>query len=543
MRLLAVLAGVVAAFVPFAAIPKTEESVAVAGMRRLSESQYRNAIADIFGPDIEVAGRFEPIVRPHHQLLAAGAAQATISPAGLEQFDAIARRIAAQVFDEKRRAAYLRCKPGNATRADSSCARKTLAPIARYVLRRPPSKEDLARYVGLADVAAEKSGSFYKGLELSLAAMLLSPQFLYVVDVDEPDPATPGARRLDAYSRAARLSFFLWNTTPNEALLDAAARGDLDDPAAFRAVAEKMVASPRFEKGVRAFFSDMLLFEKFEEIAKDPVIYPRFNPAVAAAMPEQMLRTITDELVARDGDYRALFTTRRTFMTRALGTIYAAPVRSAYGWEPYEIAAMDDRAGLVGQAGFLALYSHSGRSSPTLRGRAVREVLLCQPVPNPPGNVNFTAVQDVHNRSFPTARDRLKAHATDPSCAGCHSITDPIGLALERFDGAGVARDRENGALINVRAPFGEGEIVGAAGLGKALAADPALPECVAHRAFEYATGLSADAAGARAAKAADSFARAGYRIRSLFLDVATSSDAYRVVASPTASPAAGAGR
>ncbi|MBY0422317.1 MAG: DUF1592 domain-containing protein, partial [Parvularculaceae bacterium] len=452
-------------------------------------------------------------------------------------------RIAGQVFGEKRRASFLRCKPGNEARADSGCARKTLAPIARYVLRRPPSKEDLARYVALADAAAEKSGSFYKGLELSLAAMLISPQFLYIVDFDEADPVNPGARRLDAYSRAARLSFFLWNTTPNEALLGAAARGELDDPASFAKVAETMVASPRFEKGVRAFFSDMLLFEKFDEIAKDPVIYPRFSPAVAAALPEQMLRLIADELVVRDGDYRTLFTTRRTFITRALGTIYEAPVRSAYGWEPYEIAAMDDRAGLVGQAGFLALYSHSGRSSPTLRGRAVREVLLCQPVPNPPGNVNFTAVQDVHNRTFPTARDRLKAHATDPACSGCHNITDPIGLALERFDGAGVRRERENGAVIDVRAPFGEGEIIGAAGLGQALADDPALPECVAHRVFEYATGLSYDEAGERAAKTAETFVRDGRRIRALFLHVATTPDVYRVAASTASTSTPGAGR
>lgn len=182
----------------------------------------------------------------------------------------------------------------------------------------------------------------------------------------------PGSLRIDDYARAARLSFLLWNTAPNDVLLQAAAKGDLNDPAKLDAIARHMVASPRFEAGVRAFFADMLLFEKFDEIAKDPVVYLRFNRDVAMALPEQMLRTIVDQLVTRGGDYRKIFTTRRTFMTHALGTVYQVPVRASVGWEAQEFPADDDRAGLLSQAGFLALYSHSGRSSPTLRGRAAR---------------------------------------------------------------------------------------------------------------------------------------------------------------------------
>ena len=112
-------------------------------------------------------------------------------------------------------------------------------------------------------------------------------------------------------------------------------------------------------------------------------------------------------------------------------------MRRSSGWEPYSFSDKDDRAGLVGQAGFLALYSHSGRSSPTLRGRAIREVLMCQPVPNPPGNVNFTAVQDVTNKAMPTARIRLNAHNTDPVCAGLSQDYRPGGTGVGK-----VRRDR-----------------------------------------------------------------------------------------------------
>lgn len=508
----------------------------IVAMRRLTEAQYRNSIADIFGPDIKVAGRFEPIVRPVHELIATGAAASTISPAGLEQFDSMARNIAAQVFAEDNRAQFMACTPRDAAAPDPDCAARVLVPIGRYLFRRPLTEGEVAGYVKMAGDAVAPAGSFHKGLELALAAMLVSPNFLYVIESSEPDPTSPGSFRLDNYSRAARLSFLLWNTTPNEALLQTAAEGRLADQAGLAAIAERMVRSPRLEEGVRAFFADMLLFEKFEEMAKDQVVYPRFNADVAAAMPEQMLRTVVDHLVTRQGDYRDLFTTRKTFINRALGPLYQTKVSASQGWVPLELDADDDRAGLLGQAGFLALYSHSGRSSPTLRGRAIRELLLCQPVPNPPGNVNFTAVQDVHSKAMPTARMRLNAHNTDPVCAACHKITDPLGLPLERFDGIGAARARENGAVIDTGGVFEGTEFQGNSGLGKAMAASKSTTECVAGRAFEYATGRVPEDEGALAGTIEQGFAADGYRIQALFLRVATMPEAYRIMSGPIGS-------
>lgn len=506
----------------------------VVGMRRLTEAQYRNSIADIFGPDIDVAGRFEPILRPAHHLIATGASSATLSPAGLEQFDAMARNVAAQVFDDTHRKTFLTCAPKDEEQADSDCARRALTPIGRYVFRRPLTVDEQSGYVQMAGDAATSTGSFYSGLQLALAAMLVSPNFLYVIESGQDDPAHPGQMRMDSYSRAARLSFLLWNTTPNDALLNAAAQGKLSDDKQLPAMAESMVASPRLQDGVRAFFADMLLFEKFDELAKDPLVYPRFNSAVGSALPEQMLRMIIDHLVTRDGDYRELFTTKRTFMNRALGPLYNVPVRSRDGWEPYEFAADSDRAGLLSQAGFLALYSHSGRSSPTLRGRAIREVLLCQPVPNPPGNVNFTAVQDTNNQVLRTAKARLNAHNTDPVCSGCHRITDPLGLPLETFDGIGAYRRVENDAEIDTGGTFGSASFVGAIGLGKAMAASQSTTECVAGRALEYAMGHSSQRDKIKALEQV--FAADGYRISKLFLRIATMPEAYLIQPAPAES-------
>lgn len=501
----------------------------VVAMRRISEAQYRSAIADIFGPDIRVAGRFEPVVRPVHEMLASGARDASISPAGLEQFDAMARVIAAQVFDAGHRAQFVPCQPADAGKADAACAAATLAPIGRLVYRRALTPQEQAFYVKLAGDAAAPTGSFHKGLELALSAMLVSPHFLYVVERAEPDPAHPGQLRLDNHTRATRLAMMLWNSTPNEMLLSAAEAGKLTDQAQLDAVATRMVASPRFEAGVRAFFGDMLLFEKFDALAKDPVIYPYFNQDVAKAMPEQLLRTVTGHLLAKNGDYRELFTTPQTYMTRALGALYKVPVRHAAGWEPYTFAPGDDRAGLLGQAGFLAMYSHSGRSSPTLRGRAIRELLMCQVVPDPPGNVNFTAVQDTANKAMPTARIRLTAHNTDEVCAGCHKITDPPGLSLERFDGIGAMRTSENDAPIDAGGVLDNAVFEGATGLGKTLSASPDTTQCVAARALQYATGLGSEAVSPWVEDLDKHFAASGYGIRALFLKVATMRETWTV--------------
>jgi hypothetical protein len=163
-----------------------------------------------------------------------------------------------------------------------------------------------------------------------------------------------------------------------------------------------------------------------------------------------------------------------------------------------------------------------------LRGRAIRELLMCQPVPNPPGNVDFTAVQDTANKEMPTARIRLEAHINNPVCAGCHKITDPLGLTLERFDGIGKFRARENDALIDPSGRMGPARFSGALGLGQTMAKDPQTTQCVASRAIQYATGRPT-ASDEFVEATEKGFAKASYNIRALFLRVATAPAAYQV--------------
>lgn len=456
-------------------------------VRRLTESQYRASIADIFAADIPVTARFEKPVRADG-LIAIGTGSSGMSPFAVEQYDAAAQGVAAAVLSEKRRSAFLPCQPKNAGTFDEKCARSFLTQKGRLLFRRPLTDAETAKYVGLARDVHGRLGSFYDGLELSLYTMLVSPEFLF--RIEQIAPGGEGRTgQLDAYSKASRLSFFLTDSAPDDELLRAAEAGELDRGGGLRHQVSRLMESKRFEGAVRAFFTDMLQFDRFGDLSKDPAIYPAFNSDVAADAQEQTLRTIAEHLITKQGDYRDLFTTRDTFLTRPLGVIYRTPVPTRGGWDAVTFDKDANRAGIQSHVSFLALHSHPGRSSPTLRGYAVREVFLCQHVPDPPANVNFTAIEAQAHTKMVTARDRLSRHATDPSCAGCHKVMDPPGLTMEQYDGLGAFRRRENGAVINTTGSLDGADFNTTDGLAKALRNHPETPRCVAERMYKAAVG------------------------------------------------------
>lgn len=503
------------------------------GFRRLNQAQYTRSIEQIFGAGLKVPGRFEPPLRTHG-LMAIGDSEVTVSPSGIEQYELRAREIAAQVLAEGRRGSTLSCTPQSPREFDASCASEFLGKYGRLLYRRPLSDQELASVMGLARSATGVSHDFYKGLEIGLSRLLASPKFIFRVEASEPDPQRQDARRLDDYSLASRISFLLWDAPPDDELLTAAGRGDLRDDAKLAAQVDRLVASPRFEQGVRAFFSDMFGFEQFEGLTKDQSIYPKFSAALAKDAQEEMLRTIVDLLVTNKGDYRDLFTTRKTFLNRNLAALYKVPVEAegVSGWVPHTFGPADKRAGILTLAGFLMLDpTHEGRSSPTIRGKTVRELFLCEPVPVPPPNVNFAAVQNTGDLEHRTARERLSVHQENPACVGCHAITDPIGLSMENFDASGAFRTHENGALIDASGMFDGKPYKDVQGLQQLLHDSPSAPSCVAQRAFEYGTGRSLTPSEEKWMEyAVDRFAAEKYQLPALMRRIATS-PAFRAVA------------
>ena len=517
---------------PETAVAAQEPAVskAPARVRVLTQDQYFNSLAYVFGPDARIDSRFPPFRRTDG-LLALGAGSAGVTASGVEKFQHLAQIIAAQVVDERHRDFVVSCKPASMAAPDEACATQFLNATGRLLYRQPLSKEKLAAAVSAANEAAGRFHDFYRGLAFALEGMLLDPNFLFAAETAQPDPANPGHQRLDAHSAATRLSLFLWNQLPDEALLKAADRGDLNTKAGRAKVIDAMLTSPRLEEGARAFFADMLGFDDFDALSKDPMAYVTFTGQTAIDAREQTLRTIIDQLVKKKEDYRDLYTTRTTFLSPALAAVYH--VESSPGWVKYDFPADSQRVGLLSQISFLALHAHPARSSPTRRGKAVREQLLCQKVPEPPPNVDFSIVEDP-KAVYHTARERVTAHLANPVCAGCHRITDPIGLALENFDGAGQYRETEKGAPIDASGTLDGKPYKDAAGLGQALHDNPALTSCLVRRVYSYGVG-SPDTGGRDEILAYynKEFAAQGYKFTSLLRDVALS-DAFFTVTENT---------
>ncbi|WP_373078192.1 DUF1592 domain-containing protein [Zhongshania sp.] len=496
----------------------------IVSLRRLTQEQYRQTIADIFGDDIEISARLEPDPR-REGLIAIGTAQASVSASGFEQYDAAARQIAEQVTDLAHRELLIGCKPVNTQAADDRCARTFFSRAGRFLYRRALNEAELERFVGIARKGAKVGKDFYWGLSLSLSAMLETAPFLFRV---ERATWQGDGYRLDDYSTASRISFLIWNAPPDEALLSAAENGSLRTDNGLHREIDRLLASPRYEKGVRAFFNDMLALDDLLALQKDPTIYPRYSAKLASDAREQTLRTIVDTLLRRDQDYRAVFTTRHTFFSRALGFLYSEPVTSPSGWEARELAAGDPRAGILAQPAFLMAHSHPGRSSPTLRGKALRELILCQSVPAPPPNVDFALVQNVSDPNFATARQRLTAHNTEPMCVACHKLMDPLGLPLESFDGAAGMRMTENGAEIDLSGSLHNQSFIGAAGLGATLAKDGAAASCLINRLYSYGAGRAPEQQDSERIDAIyEQYAERGFNLTKLLRTIALSREFY----------------
>jgi len=514
---------------PVATASSAQALKPVVAARRITESQYRHSVQDIFGDFVNVTGRFEP-ERRDHGLFAIGSKELSISTGGFEQYFGIARRVADQVFDAKNRDKVFGGAPASADAPDDARAEEFVRHYGRKLFRRPLTNEEVATRVALANRGATVAKSYDAGLKLALVSLMSSSHFLFREETVERDPARRGQMRLDGYAKAHRLSYMLWDTTPDEELLRAAEAGELHTQAGVDAQVERLTSSPRFEQGVRAFFTDMMQLDKFESLTKDPATYPKFSAAVVNSAREQTLKTMVDLLVTRNGDYRDIFTSRDTFMNRALGPVYKVPVPGRAPWVRYTYPEGADHAGVLTQVTFLAMFSHPGRSSPTLRGVALNEIFLCMETPLPPANVDFSIVNDTANVRLKTTRARLLAHAEDETCAGCHNLTDPIGLSLERFDSLGQPRMHENGEIIDVTAELDGIKFEGASGLGKVMRDNPAVPECIVRNVYAYGIARSPDEPEDLAYLQAqgEAFAASGYKFPAMVKAIASSPEFFQ---------------
>lgn len=463
------------------------ERVKVA-LRRLTHSQYNNVVRDLLGDTSKPANQFPPedFINGFKTQFQAQ----SISPLLMESYSAAAEKLARNAFRAGDTHNLIPCKA-----TEAGCRAKFVRSFGLKAFRRPLQPLEQKRYEALL----AREPSFVKGAQLIVETMLQSPNFLFRLD-ETDDPA------LKPWAAANRLSFALWDSMPDAQLLDVAAHDNLKTPDDIRKQATRLISDRRARENVDEFVSQWLRFDRVLGTAKDRRQYPKFNREAAVAMTEET-RHFVGDLVWNDRNFMELFTGEHGYLTPDLAAIYELPAPTRE-YDPVKFSPTSDRAGIVGQALFLTMTAKPDDTSPTARGLFVREQFLCQHVAPPPAGVN-TNLPPLSEAKPLSNRDRLSLHVTNPSCAGCHNLIDPIGFGLEKFDAIGGKREK---ATLLFAPQHGGGEakpkkvqvdldttgfVAGIPnsnfttpkGLGVILAKAPACQECIVKQFFRYVAG------------------------------------------------------
>jgi hypothetical protein len=494
-------------------------------LRRLTTEQYTTSAQTLLG--VSTTG-MPPIeeVSPVGGFSAIGAASGSVSGAGVAQFENAARFLAHAAFaDTGARQKLVPCTPTGV--ADTACIGSFVTTFGRRAFRRPLTTDEATRYTAVAAQAATDLGDVWQGLEAITSAFLQSPSFLYLAEVGEADPQSAGRLRFTSYEMASRLSYFLTNDTPDEALLTAAASGALVTPTGVQAQATRLLALPAAHTATGSFFRALLALDNLDVLTRPTALFPKYTATLGPAMKQETLAVLDDLVFASDGDYRHLFDQTDTFVNAELAGLYGVPAPAGTGFARVTLPASAHRAGLLGQAGVLAARDHADGTSPTRRGLFVLTRLLCQNLPlAPPANLTIPPPPT----GMITARQRLEQHASNAVCASCHRQTDPVGLALEHFDAMGVWRDTDHGLAIDDTGEYGGVTFQGEIGLGAFLRDHPALEPCLVQALYGVGVGhLATEYDRATFTSLVHDFGANGARIKALLASI-VASDGFRTL-------------
>jgi len=453
-------------------------------LRRLTREQLDRTIEDLL--DIEAGARRtlapDERIGPFHSN-----AIAPVTDLLVQQYQELAARIAAQV--EPRMAELTPCDL--AGDLGTACAIQFVERFGLRAFRRPLAAEEVDGLVALYTLAASSGGPSH-GFRRVVEAMLQSPAFLYHGDIGMSGVPSASPEPIDDYGLASRLSYFLWNSMPDDELFELAARGELVERSTLAAQVTRMLQDPRAEHAIALFHRQWLALEGLEDATKNPDSYPGFDQALAAAMLEETDRFSRHVVLEGDGMLSTLLTATYSFPDARLLELYG--IAPPDGFTPGDRVELDasERAGILTLPAFLAKHAHSNQSSPIHRGIIVRENLLCQPIPPPPANV---AGAPPPPDEITSTRERFAAHVADPTCAGCHAFIDPPGLAFEHYDAIGRYREVDglgpvdaSGELVNVSAALA-GWFEDALELSGKLATSEDVGHCVARQWFRFALG------------------------------------------------------
>jgi hypothetical protein len=506
--------------------PPAPQKAASAPLRRLTAEQYRRSVRDLLG----LSAPFLDGLRLPLDEGTAGFFANTLAPVSELQLDqygraaeAIAKEASAQL------PALVGREGGCGADLEGGCVDRFIERFGRRVYRRPLGSDERQALRALYDGERGAAGST-AGYKLVVQALLSSPHFLYLV---ENPSGKAGVQPVAPFALAARLAYYLWGSTPDAALLEAAEKGQLGTVAGLRTETARLMRDERFADSLASFHMQWLDLTELPAVEKRNKIYPLFTPELRAAMQGETTRFADRVIRQEDGTLETLLNGRFSVLGGGLFELYGLPVPPDKGatWQRVNLSA-SSRAGLLTQPSFLTMHAHWDKPSLVLRGKTIRERLLCTDLPPPPPDVNNTPPPLDPKVSM---RERFEDHRSEVSCARCHRLIDPLGIPFESYDAIGALRTMDGPVPVDPSSELGgtahsDGPVKNAEELAARLAGSDEVRDCLVTQWFRYALGRDVGPADATSlAQLRQTFRQAGSRIPVLIAAI-PATDSFRYV-------------
>jgi hypothetical protein len=488
--------------------------------RRLTRDQFNNTVRDLIGATGTPADRLAPDERigPFNSN-----AIAPVDSTLVQQHQEVAATLATAA--KARMAQISPCDLNSDTGTSTTCATRFVTEFGRKAFRRPLDAAEIQAY--LAVYAVGKQVDAANGFRLVVEAMLQSPFFLYHHDVGASGTPQAGTVAITPYELASRLSFFLWNSMPDDMLFTRAADGSLATDSVLTGEVQRMLASDKATATIALFHRQWLDVGDLPDQTKDATVYPRYNAQLGDAMMQE-LGLFTDYVVRKgDGLLKTLLTSNMAFPQGGLFSVYGVSQPSGYTVGTPVMLDATQRAGILTQAAFLTRWSHGNQTSPVHRGKLVRLNIMCGTIQPPPANVNTTPPPP---STATSTRERFRQHQENPECSGCHVLMDPIGLGFETFDGIGAFRTMDGLGPVDATGqivgggPSLDGEFNGPVELAQRLANSEQVSNCMVNQWFRYSMGrmeTTNDACSIQGIR--EAFTASGGNIREMLARIALS--------------------
>jgi hypothetical protein len=498
-------------------------------LRVLTQSEYLGSIKELLGT---ISAELKlPEDRFPGGYATTGGSEVAINASAVTMYEAASRAATAEVFaDAARWPTVVGCQP----QADLSdaCVTTFITTFGKRAFRRDLAPAEVSKWLAVGQETAQLAASAAPGLAAIVSGLLQSPYFLYRIDVNQLDESI-GRLKYNGPSMATRLSYLLTGRPPSDALLSAAAMGQLDTAEGVKTAAAPLLNDPNAVEGMAVFFREFSQTRLVSAVEKSAEMFPSFNPTMRTSMLQAADLFIKDVVLAPGADVRSFFNSDKTYVDATLAPIYGVTA-PASGFMQITLGPETKRGGILGQAAVIAGHSQSDHNSPTRRGLFISNAFLCQIPPSPPDGVVTVLPPDPNK----TTRQELDLHRTSESCKACHALFDPLGFALENFDSIGQFRTMEDGQPIDATGTLDGAAFDGAAQLGATLAQNPRVMACFMDNFYRAANGVvNTSADSAVIAKLTETMAAKGYIWRDIVAEF-VASDAFR--SAPAAALTAG---